>query len=180
MKNNSSAARRRAATRDAIIFAMLGAVMLCSKLFMELLPNIHLLGVLTIAYTAVFRVKALIPIYVYVFLNGLYAGFSLWWIPYLYIWTLLWGAAMLIPKNAPKRVRAVVYPLLCALHGIAFGILYAPAQAIMYGFSLEQTLVWIAAGLPYDLLHAIGNFAVGFLILPISDILSKLYRGKYF
>ena len=53
---------------------------------MELLPNIHLLGMLTMVYTIVFRIKALIPIYVYVFLNGIFAGFSPWWIPYLYIW----------------------------------------------------------------------------------------------
>ena len=70
---------------------MLGTIMFVSKIVMEALPNIHLLGTLTMTYTVVYRKKALIPLYVYVFLNGLYAGFSLWWVPYLYIWTILWG-----------------------------------------------------------------------------------------
>ena len=65
--------------------------MFCSKVIMEALPNIHLLGMLTMVYTLTFRWKALIPIYIYVFLNGLYAGFNVWWVPYLYIWTVLWA-----------------------------------------------------------------------------------------
>ena len=72
-----------------IVFAMLGTIMFCSKILLEVLPNIHLLGMLTMTYTVVFRRKALIPIYIYVMLNGLYAGFNIWWIPYLYIWTIL-------------------------------------------------------------------------------------------
>ena len=64
---------------------MLGTIMFTSKIAMEALPNIHLVGMLTIVYTLVFRTKALIPIYIYVLMNGVYSGFSLWWMPYLYI-----------------------------------------------------------------------------------------------
>ncbi len=78
---------------------MLGTLMFVSKLIMELFPNVHLLGMLTVLYTVVFRKKALIPIYIYVLLNGVYAGFSMWWIPYLYLWAILWGMTMLLPKN---------------------------------------------------------------------------------
>ena len=135
------------------IFSMLGALMFCSKIIMEVLPNIHLLGMLTVVYTVVFRTKALIPIYVYVVVNGLYAGFSAWWVPYLYIWTVLWAVVMLIPRRLPKKLLAVIYAAVCCLHGLTFGILYAPVQALMYGFDLEQTLAWIAAGFTFDILH---------------------------
>ena len=64
--------------------------MYASKMLMELAPNIHLLGVFTIAFTVVYRKKALYPIYIYVLLNGIFSGFSAWWLPYLYIWTILW------------------------------------------------------------------------------------------
>ena len=158
------------------IFAMLGTIMFCSKIIMEAFPNVHLLGTLTMTYTLVFRKKALIPIYVYVMLNGLYAGFSMWWIPYLYIWTMLWAATMLLPKKMPKRVKLTVYPAVCCLHGIAFGTLYAPAQALMFGLSFRQTVTWIIAGLPWDLVHGIGNLLVGLLIVPLSEFLEKLER----
>ena len=45
--------------REITVFGMLGAVMFASKLLMELLPNVHLLGVLTTAYTLTYRKKAL-------------------------------------------------------------------------------------------------------------------------
>jgi energy-coupling factor transport system substrate-specific component len=169
--------KKHLSIREICLFAILGALMFISKIVMETLPNIHLLGMLTITYTIVFRKKALIPIYTYVLLNGLFAGFNPWWVPYLYIWTLLWGATMLIPKNTPKAVACVVYPMLCALHGLLFGVLYAPVQALMYGFSFEQTLAWITTGLTFDVIHMVGNFAVGLLIFPVSEVLKRLVKN---
>ena len=160
------------------VFAMLGAFMYASKIVMEALPNIHLLGMLTIVYTIVFRKKALIPIYTYVMLNGLFTGFSVWWIPYLYIWTILWAVVMLLPRKMPRWLYYVVYPLLCSLHGLAFGILYAPAQAIMFGMNFDQMIAWIMAGIPFDVIHGVGNFAAGLLIVPISEMLSRLVNKR--
>ena len=160
-----------------VIFAMLGTLMFCSKIAMEALPNVHLLGMLTMVYTIVYRYRALIPVYIYVILNGAFAGFNLWWVPYLYIWTILWGITMLLPRQMPKRVAAVVYPLICGIHGFAFGALYAPAQALMFGLDVKGMLSWIVAGLPFDLIHGAGNFVVGLLILPLSELLRRLANG---
>lgn len=159
--------------KEIVIFGMLGAVMYASKLIMEIAPNVHLLGVFVIALTVVYRQKALYPIYVYVFINGLFAGFASWWIPYLYVWTVLWGAAMLLPKDMPKNVRPIVYMLLCAAHGFLFGVLYAPAQALLFGLDFKGMLAWIAAGFPFDIAHGIGNFVCGILICPLIAVLKK-------
>lgn len=161
-------------TRELAIFGMLGSLMYASKIIMEAAPNIHLLGVFTIAFTVVYRKKALYPLYTYVLLNGLLSGFATWWIPYLYVWTVLWGVTMLLPKNMPKTVKPLVYMSINACHGFLFGILYAPAQAILYGLNFKSMLAWIAAGLPFDLIHGISNFFCGILIIPITKILSKL------
>ena len=161
-----------------VLFAMLGTLMFVSKVIMEVLPNVHLLGALTMTYTLVFRAKALIPIYIYVMMNGLYAGFSVWWIPYLYIWTILWAITMLLPKSMPKWLAAVVCPAICCIYGIAFGALYAPAQALMYGMSFKQMLAWIVAGLPFDIIHSIGNLVAGLLVLPLSELMSRLMRRR--
>lgn len=155
---------------------MLGSVMFCSKIIMEALPNIHLLGMLTMTYTLVFGKKALIPIYLYVFLNGLYAGFDMWWVPYLYIWTLLWGVTMLLPKNMPKKVRYIVYPTVCCLHGLLYGTLYAPAWMVLMKMDLKAITAWIIAGLPFDAIHAAGNLILGLLIVPLSELLKRLMK----
>lgn len=128
------------------------------------------------AYTLTYRKKALIPIYVYVLLQGAFAGFALWWIPYTYIWTILWGITMILPKNMPAKIAVPVYMGVCALHGLCFGTLYAPVQAIMYGLSWKGMIAWIIAGLPFDAIHAAGNLVVGALILPLSRTLTKLEK----
>ena len=147
------------------MFAMLGALMYISKMIMEFAPNVHLLGVFTIAYTVVYRKKALYPIYIYVILNGIFGGFAPWWLPYLYVWTILWGVVMLLPKKMPKKIAPVVYMVICAAHGFLFGTLYAPVQAILYGLDFKGTLAWIIAGLPWDFIHGVSNFFLRALIL---------------
>jgi len=163
--------------KEIAVFGMLGAVMFASKMLMEVLPNIHLLGAFIVAITVVYRKKALYPIYIYVLLNGIFAGFAMWWIPYLYIWTVLWAAIMILPKNMPKKVAPIVYAVVCALHGFGYGVLYAPAQAIMFGLNFDSMLAWIAAGLPFDIMHGISNLCCGILILPLVKLLK--HSEKY-
>ena len=167
-------------TKEITVFAMLGALMYASKVIMELAPNIHLLGVFTVAFTVVYRKKALYPIYIYVLLNGMFCGFATWWIPYLYLWTILWGAVMLLPKNMPAKIKPLVYMLVCSAHGFLFGTLYAPAQAILYGLDLKGMIAWIIARLPWDFIHGVSNFFCGILIMPIVSILIMLenYSGQ--
>ena len=161
---------------EMTLFAMFSAMMFISKIVMEFLPNFHLLGMFVMLLTIVYRHKALVPIYIYVLLNGVYAGFNMWWVPYTYVWAVLWGVTMLLPENMSKKAKMIVYPAVCALHGLCFGLLYAPAQALMFSFSFEQTVAWVVSGLPFDLLHCVGNLLSGLLIYPLSLVLLKLNR----
>ncbi len=160
--------------KEITVFAMLGALVFALKKVMEFLPNVHLVGVFIIAMTVVYRKKALYPLYVYVFLDGLMGGFSTWWIPYIYIWTILWGVTMLLPKNMNPKIAPIIYMVVCALHGFLFGTLYAPAQALFFNLDFNGTIAWIVAGLPYDLIHGASNFLCGILILPIINVLKSV------
>ena len=151
--------------------------MYATKLIMEAAPNIHLTGVLIVAITVVYRKKALYPIYIFVCMIGLLNGFSSWWLPYTYIWTVLWAVVMLLPKKLPKKLEPVIYMSVCALHGFGYGILYAPAQALMFGLSLDGMVAWIISGLPFDLIHGISNFICGLLIMPIITTLRMAERS---
>ena len=162
--------------REIAVFGVLGAIMYASKLIMEVLPNMHLLGMFIIALTVVYRVKALYPIYTFVLISGLFSGFASWWIPYLYIWTVLWAGAMALPKKMTPKVATAAYMLLGAAHGCLYGCLYAPVQALMFGLSFEGTLAWIAAGLPFDLIHGVSNFFTGILIVPLVKVLKQAER----
>lgn len=163
--------------REMAVFSMLGAVMYASKMIMELLPNIHLLGTFIVAFTIVYRRKALYPIYIFVMLNGMFSGFATWWVPYLYVWTVLWAAVMLLPKKMDKRIEPFIYMIVCALHGFLYGVIYAPSQALLFGLSFEGMIAWILAGLPFDMIHGISNFFCGMLIMPIVSVLRLAERS---
>lgn len=152
---------------------MLGALMYASKLLMSALPNIHLIGVFVIAITRVYRQKALFPIYIFIGIEGIFSGFATWWIPNLYLWTILWLATMILPKDIPNKWQPILFMVLCALHGFLYGTLFAPAQAILFGLDFKQMIAWIITGLPFDLIHGISNFFCGLLIVPIIKILSN-------
>ena len=161
-------------SREIAVFGMLGGLMYASKVLMQALPNIHLLGVFIVAMTVVYRKKALYPIYVYVLLEGLFSGFAAWWVPYIYVWTVLWGMVMLIPKQLPEKSAPIVYMSLCSAHGFLFGTLYAPTQALLFGLTFKGMVAWIVAGLPFDIIHGISNFACGTLIFPLITVLKLL------
>ena len=175
LRNNKPGGR--ITTFELVLFSMLGTLTFCSKLLMESLPNIHLIGMFVMVFALVFRVKGLIPLYVFVFLTGLYAGFNVWWIPYLYIWTVLWAVTMLLPRNMPKWLMLIVYPVVCSLHGLCYGTLYAPMQALFFHLDFKGVLAWIAVGFKWDLVHAAGNFCAGLLVFPIKNLMNRLMRG---
>ena len=157
---------------------MLGALIFCSKLLMEWAPNIHFIALFIITFTLVYRQKALVPIYVFVLLTGVYGGFNVWWVPYLYIWLPLWGLALLLPRRAPAWLLTALSMLLGGLHGIAYGILYAPAQALFFKMDFQMTVAWIISGAPFDFLHALGNLAACTLTVPLARLLFRLEKSR--
>ena len=175
--------------RHVILFAMLGTIMLAGKLAFEGIRNVHLVGMLIVTYTLVYRRYALFPIYVFVLLAGLYYGFAQWWLSYLYIWAVLWGMTMLLPQHTPRPLRGRLSPgtvrtlqtgmycAVCGLHGLLYGTLYAPLWAWIGHLSFKGTLAWIAAGIPSDLIHCVSNLIVGTLIYPLARLLGKLERN---
>ena len=109
---------RRLDLAHLIIFPLLGVIQFESKQVLEFLPNVELVSTLIMVCTLVYRRQALIPIYLFVFLEGLLAGFGLWWYPYLYLWLILWAWTMILPKRMKPGWQVPVYAWTCALFGL--------------------------------------------------------------
>ncbi len=176
-----SSDNKRLTAREVAIFAMLGALMLASKTLLEAVPNIHPVTMLLMVYTVVYRKKAIFPLFVYLVLDTLKWGIMTM-VPYFYIFPLCWLCTLCVPTTLSNAKKQICYTAICTFFGLAFGTLYAPWQALVFmkSFKLSKILAWIAAGLPYDLLHAAGNFAASLLILPLSALLLKLEKGISF
>ena len=74
----------------------------------------------------------------------------------------------------PPKIARIVYIAVGVLHGLLFGVMYAPFQALAFHFDFEAAVAWVISGLPWDALHGVGNAIAGILILPLSQVLIKL------
>lgn len=161
---------RKSQSRRVVLCAMLAALMTALQAAMAPLPNIEPVSLLVLVYTLVFGRDVFYIIYTFVLLEGLLYGFHLWWVTYLYIWTL-WAAAVLFLGRGRDRS-----PLLWAAASGAFGLSFGALCALPYlaGGPWAAFSYW-TAGIPFDLLHCAGNFCLTLALeRPLYNLLAKL------
>jgi len=155
--------------RELVLYALLGAVMYAGKMALAFLPNIEPVSLLIILYTLAFGRKALWPLYLYVALEWVTWGVSAWSLNYLYVWLILYALTRLC-RNMTAPLH---WAVLAGGFGLCFGLLCAPVYAFIGGWG--YALSWWISGIPYDLLHCAGNFAITLaLFRPCLNILQKL------
>lgn len=148
----------------------MAALIFSAKVALASLPNINLNAVLIILTVVFFGWRSLYTVYVYVLLEGLVFGFSVWWVGYLYVWAVLVLAAMIFRKND----SALVWAVIAAVYGILFGpLMYLEWFAINGGW--EGFFAMWVAGIPYDLTHCAGNFAFTLVLYrPLYKVMARL------
>ena len=151
----------------------MAALIFGSKVALASLPNININSVLIILTVVFFGWKALYTVYIYVLLEGLIFGFSVWWVGYLYIWAVLVVAAMILRKND----SALIWAVAAGVFGLVFGpLMYLEWFAINGGW--EGFFAMWVAGIPYDLAHCAGNFAFTLVLYrPLHRVMEKLVKA---
>lgn len=165
---------------DITLVALMVAIIEVFKFVMMGLPNIELTSFWLILFSKNFGKKVYFVVPVFVLLEGIIFGFNLWWISYLYIWPLL----VLITRIFRNNDSATLWAVISAVFGLSFGALCA----IPYFFTgtdfrsgLILTFNWWVAGIPWDIVHCVGNFILMLLLYkPLSNVMTKLKNnGNY-
>lgn len=160
----------KSSVKNIVLFALLSALLLIAQIALAPLPNIELVSLLIILYTVVLQKKTLYIIYVFALLEGLIYGFGMWWFCYLYVWTILWGITMLFRNER----HTLFFAFISGLFGILFGTLCSVPYFLTGG--IEMGFAWIVSGLPFDIIHGIGNFVSALLLFrPLKNVLLKVY-----
>ncbi len=156
--------------------AMLAALLTISQVVLAGLPNVELVSLLILVWTRAFGRRILPGIAVFVALQGILYGMSIWWVSYLYIWFILWGIVMLIPRRTVAYpLRALGWAALSGAYGFAFGTLTGIPWLITGGW--RTFVAYVAAGIPFDIPHAIGNAVFALILAPVLiDTLERLNR----
>ena len=152
---------------------MMGALMFALQVLLASIPNIHLTAVLIILTAVFFGWRCLYSVVVFIVLEGLVWGFSLWWFCYWYLWPMLAIPAVLMRKNDSVMIWAV----LAAIHGLCFGALCSIPYFFIGGWTMALSY-WVS-GIPFDIAHCIGNFVtVLVLYKPLKKVMSYALRDK--
>jgi len=166
-----------------VLFTMFGVLLYLADIIFEFIPNVHGVALFICVITLVYRWKAIISVFVYITITAatsliISAGHSLWWIPYIYIFPILWLLVMLIPKKLPIKIKVILCMIFSGLHGLLFGLMYLPYQILMYNLNFESAIAWLGMGLWYDVLHMVGNIIMCTLIYPLYNVLIKLEEKR--
>ncbi len=162
----------RLSLSETVLFGVLGALTFALQVVMGPLPNIEPVSLLVMLFAVTFGWKALYPVYIFVAMEILYYGFSLWNVYYLYVWAVL--ALMAIALR--KMQHPLGWAILSAVFGLAFGALCGIPDIFIGGFSYAAAK-WVS-GIPFDLLHCGGNFVIALLLfVPLRRLLSRLYQA---
>lgn len=157
--------------RELVIFALLGAMTFAAKYVMSFLPNIEPVSLMVMLFAVVFGKKWVYPTYLYVALEILFYGISLWNLNYLYVWAVLAVTAGLLKSMDTPLGWALV----SGVFGLLFGVLCGIVDVFIGGFGYAVTK-WIS-GIPFDIAHCAGNFFMALVLFrPLRQLMEKQYR----
>ena len=164
--------------RQLARLGLMVAVLEVSKLALAAIPNIELVSFWVILFTLWIGWRSLYAIYGFVLLEGILYGVHFWWIAYLYVWTILAALTQLLRK----QTAPLFWAMLSGLFGLFFGALCAipyAAAGILNGGLWNGFLAgfsWWIAGIPYDLLHCVGNFIIMLILYkPVRAVMERAH-----
>lgn len=161
-------------TKDIVIVGIMSALLITVQVGLSFLPNIELVSLLIILFTVIYGWKTLYVIYIFVFAQGLIYGFGIWWINYLYIWTILMLISILF-----RNKRS---PFFWAILSGAFGLCFGALCSIPYFFigGIPMMVSGFISGIPFDVIHCIGNYSIALtLFKPLYIFLNWINEKEF-
>lgn len=167
------------AIKDITLIGMMVAVIEVCKISLAWAPNIELTTFWLIMFTLFFGKKILFVVPVFILIEGAMYGIHIWWIMYLYTWPLL----VLITGIFRKQESVWFWSILSCVFGLSFGFLcsfpYVVIGAVEKSFinGLYAGFTWWVAGIPWDILHGVGNFVLMLVLYtPVKLMLKQVIR----
>ena len=147
---------------------LLASVLFAAQIALIQLPNIEGVSILVILYTLTFGRRVLNILAAFTILVGLFHGFGIWWVSYLYIWPILAGLTALLKRQGAPDWG---YGILCCFFGFCFGFL---CSLPYLAGGIGALFAWWISGIPFDVIHGISNLIIGLtLFKPVKRVLER-------
>lgn len=163
--------------RQLTRISLMTAAVVTGRLMFSFLPNIQPMTVMLFLITLHFGFKeGLLTALLSLMVSNLQLGFGPWTLAQLVSFFILIG---LMQLNITCRLTQfkVYMTLFIGLSGFMYGFVISLVQAPFFGW-VSFIPYWLS-GLPYDLMHSVGNIGFWFLLTPIFTRLFTYYsKGR--
>lgn len=171
MKHNKPVNISKLSIKDVTLIGIMTATLIAGKMALSFLPNIEIVSLLIIVFTLTYGSRVFYSIIVFICIEMFMWGMGLWTLNYLYIWPLL----AIITYLFRKQDSVWFWSIVSGIFGLGFGALCS----ILYLFigGVRTAFAWWIAGIPWDVVHCIGNFVLALVLYnPLMTVLKKLKR----
>lgn len=179
MKEVKSQKKATITTKDITQIAMMVAVIEVCKVALMGIPNVELTSFWIIMFSLFFGSKIFLVIPVFILIEGAMFGFGLWWIMYLYAWPLL----AIISRIMRKMESVIGWSILSAIFGLSFGFLCSLPYVVIgtvdgnLASGLRAGFNYFIAGIPFDIIHCIGNFVIMLILYyPVKHVMKLVKK----
>ncbi len=152
-------------TGQVAVDGLLAALLFVLQISLIHLPNIELVSLMVMVYTFTLGKRVINILAAFTLLEGIFHGFGIWWVSYLYIWPILAGLTALLKRwGAPDWG----YGILSCLFGFSFGFL---CSLPYIAGGLGAVFAWWISGIPFDVIHGISNLVIGLVLFkPVKRV----------
>jgi len=160
---------------DLILLILLGAFAVSGRVLLDPIPNVQPVTVIVLLAGIHFGAPRAVALAAAVALcSNVLLGHGLWSLYQAVGWSAVGvaGAALSNRLYVDGRMAIGALAALAAVSAFAFD--WIVSLSALHSLSSEVFLVYLMAGIPYDLLHAAGNVAfVAWLANPLSEIMTR-------
>ena len=160
---------------DLILLILLGAFAVSGRVLLDPIPNVQPVTVIVLLAGIHFGAPRAVALAAAVALcSNVLLGHGLWSLYQAVGWSAVGVAGAALSNRLYVDGRMAIGALAALATVSAFAFDWIVSLSALHSLSSEVFLVYLMAGIPYDLLHAAGNVAfVAWLANPLSEIMTR-------
>ena len=160
---------------DLIILALITIFAITGRILLEPLPNVQPVTVVVLLVGIHYGATRSIGVATIIAISSnLVMGHGLWTFYQALGWSLVGVTGALLSQSLRADDKISIPRVAGVSFVAAFAFDWVVSLSVLHTLPLETLPVYILAGLPFDLVHGVGNVAfAAWMAEPISDIMSR-------
>ncbi|MCR8984952.1 ECF transporter S component [Brevibacillus laterosporus] len=165
--------------RGITLLAILAALSVAGRIALSSIPNVQPVTTFVILMTILMGLRyGLLLAIIVMILSNMVLGMGIWIFPQIIAYCVIVVVTGIFIRPVFPKLSLFVMAIYAGFAGMLYGFINTLCQIPLYGST--YFLAYYLAGVPYDTMHAIGNFVFYFVLAPLLlPLLNKLINQHF-